>query len=130
MIESDLRTFLLAQPAVSALIVDRLYPARLPQGATLPAVTYQRIAGTPVISHDGASDLARARFQFDCWAETYDAMVGLAKAVRVALSGHRGYMGTNPATAAGVLNQIDFPESEPVLWRRMIDAVIWHREDS
>lgn len=129
MIESDLRTFLLAQPAVSALIVDRLYPARLPQGVTLPAVTYQRIAGNSEISHDGPGDLARARIQIDCWADSYATMVSLAKAIRAALSGYRGPMGGNPATNARVINVLDLPEPEPALWRRMVEIILYHRED-
>ena len=130
MIEQDLRTYLLAQAPVSALIGTRIFPLRLPQGVTLPAVTYQRISGVPVISHDGASDLARARIQVDCWAASYAAMAGLAMAIRTALSGYRGPMGNNGATAARVINQIDLSEPEPALWRRMIDVAIWHREDS
>ena len=129
MIEQDLRTYLLAQPAIAALIGTRCYPARLPQGAARPALTYQRIARTTSITHDGAADLGRARIQIDCWTDSYEAMVGLAKAIRAALSGYRGPMGSNGATAARIVNELDLPEPEPALWRRMIDVAVWHRED-
>lgn len=129
MIEQDMRTYLLAQPSVTALIATRLYPIRLPQGVTLPAVTYQRITRTATVTHDGAADLGRAGIQIDCWADTYAGMVALAKAIRAALSGYRGSMGTNGATAARVVNEIDFSEPEPAMWRRVIEIVLWHRED-
>lgn len=129
MIEQDLRTYLLGLAPIATLLGTRIYPARLPQGVTLPAVTYQRIAGINEVTHDGAENLSRARIQIDVWADTYGAMVAIAKAIRAALSGYRGAMGDNPVTVARVLNEIDMPEPEPVLWRRVIDALIWHRED-
>lgn len=125
-IEEDLTAYLLAQSAINALIVDRMYPARLPQNGTLPAVTYQRIAGVPEISHDGAVNLTRSRIQIDCWALTYSAMASLAAAIEAALSGYVGAMGSTPSTATRVLNIIDLPEPEPKLWRRLLDVAIWH----
>ena len=121
--------YLLSQPTVSALIGDRLYPARLPQGVTLPAVTYQWIARVASVTYEGAADLARGRIQIDCWATSYAAMVSLAKAIRAALSGYRGAMGATPITNARVVNEVDLPDPEPALWRRMVEVVLWHRED-
>lgn len=128
MIEQDLRSYLLAQSTINALIVDRLYPLRLPQGATLPAVTYQRIFGAQAVSHDGASDLGRARLQLDCWADTYAVMASLADALRAALSGYRGPMGANASTGARVINILDASEPEPALWRRIVEIMLWHQE--
>ena len=127
-IEQDLRTYLLGLAPIATLLGTRLYPARLPQGVTLPALTYQRIAGIPEVTYDGAANLSRARIQIDVWADSYGAMVELAKAIRGALSGYRGAMGSTSVTVARVLNEIDMPEPEPPLWRRVMDCAIWHRE--
>ena len=64
-IEPALRAYVLADPAVSALIGTRWYPVVLPQSTAFPAVTYQRITTTRVGSHHGPSGLAAARFQID-----------------------------------------------------------------
>lgn len=119
MIEQDLRTYLLAQPSVTALIATRLYPIRLPQGVTLPAVTYQRITGSSEQAYDGPVNLGQGTIQFDCWADTYASALAVAEQVRQKLAaiGHR------------ITNLIDFPESEPAMWRRMVEVSAWHRED-
>lgn len=132
MIESDLRAYLIAVAPIAALIGDRVFPQQLPQGATLPAVTYQRIAGQSMIDHEGDAGLGRARIQIDCWGPTgntgYQQSVDLAETIRAALSGYRGPMGSNPATNARIINVMDIPEPETKLWRRMVEASIWHSQ--
>jgi hypothetical protein len=98
---------------------------RLPQGVTLPAVTYQRVAGGEDVTHSGAGP-ARALVQVDCWADGYDAALTLAAAVRAALAGHRGAMGSARYVAVQVVNAIDFPEPEPVLGRRTIEVALMY----
>jgi hypothetical protein len=127
MIEYDLKDYLLEQPAISALIGDRVYPVRLPQGVTLPAVTYQRVAGGEDLTHSGAGP-ARALVQVDCWANGYDAALTLAAAVRAALAGHRGAMGTARYVAVRIVNAIDLPEPEPVLGRRTLEVALMYEE--
>jgi len=127
MIEADVRTFLLAQSAVSALIGTRMYPLRLPQGVTFPALTYQRISGSEDVTHSGAGP-ARAGMQFDCWGQTQSSVLALASAVRSALSGHRSGMGDSPLVNAFVVNVLDLPEPDIPLWRRMIEVSFLYDE--
>jgi hypothetical protein len=119
-IEADVRTYLLDQPPVAALIDDRCYPERLPQNAALPAVTFRRVFGTEGITHDGPSGLGRSRLQFDCWATTYGEVLGVSGAIRSAL---RAYPETR------IVNVMDAPEPEIALRRRMIEVSLWHQED-
>jgi hypothetical protein len=128
MIEHDLRAYLLGQPDVATLIGTRMYPMRLPQGVTMPAVTYNRIFGTSEYGHDGAAHLGRGRIQLDCWADTYEDMVNLAEACRVALTGYVGAMGDNPNVVARAVNTIDFSEPESKLWRRIVETGLWYQE--
>ncbi len=133
MIEIDLRTHLLAQAPIAAIVGTRMFPMQLPQGATLPALTYQTIAGASGITHDGASDLGRHRIQIDCWAPSgntgYQQVVELAAAVNSAVSGYMGSMGSNPATNGRKINVRDIPEPETKLWRRMVEISLWHKEN-
>lgn len=122
MLEADVRTFLLAQPTVTALIGTRFYPLRLPQGPTFPAVTYQTIFGTSLVTHQGAADYGRRRLQLDCWAQSYAVAVAIKEAIREALLDDPGLEGTR------IINDMDVPEPEPVIWRRMLEISIWHTE--
>src|SRR5678816_2888794 len=119
MIESDVRTYLLTDPDVTALVGDRIDAAPLDQRATLPAVTYQRIFGDEGIDHQGPSGLGRARLQFDCWAQTYGGAAGLCDEVRKSL---RDYPGPR------IINAMDLPEPDVALRRRMLEVSIWHQE--
>jgi len=62
-----LRTFILADPALAAALGTRVYPIKLPQGVTYPAMTIQQISGTALAPLKGRASLARPRFQCDVW---------------------------------------------------------------
>jgi len=95
-IETGLRTHLINNAAVSALVGSRVYPMRLPHGFTLPAISYQRISGPRQYDSIGATGRVHPRFQVDCWAETYAGVRDLANKVRLALNDHRGPLGGEP----------------------------------
>ena len=100
---------------------------------TLPALTYQRIDTPRVHSHDtsGATGTAHPRIQFDCWAASYANAKGLADALRGALNGYKGTMGSvNPVTVQSALQEDerfdDFADAGIV--RISCDFIIWHLE--
>lgn len=73
-IESDIFTQFTAFPALATMIVSggekRLYPqppGGIPQRATRPAVTYQRISTPRNYTAQGRAALAGSRFQFNCY---------------------------------------------------------------
>ena len=68
-----LRTFILADPALAAALGTRVYPIKLPQAVTYPAMTLQRISGTALPPLKGRASLARPRFQCDVWTREGDA---------------------------------------------------------
>ena len=73
----------------------RVYPSRLHQGATLPAVVYQLIPSEgPIYTNDGDTLTDRARVQFDCWADTYEGAVALHDELRALISGDSGAWGS------------------------------------
>lgn len=124
----DLRTFLLADATLSGLIGTRLYPLKMPQKPTYPAITYQWVTGQRVHSTDGASGLAGPRVQFDCWAETYLAMESVFEALRLRLDGYQGAAGTTKVQGAFFDNERDLYEDKVEIYRRSVDYFIWHSE--
>lgn len=84
-IEEALSSRLTGDVAVSALIATRLYPARLPQDVTYPAVVYTRIDTEPTSAFGTAATLMNSRVQFDCWAKTYSEVKAVANAIRASL---------------------------------------------
>lgn len=132
-IEEGLAAFLVANAAVNAIVSGRVYPNKLPQTVTLPALTYQRIDTPRVHSHDtsGATGTAHPRIQFDCWAASYSSAKSLSDALRGALNGYKGTMGSvNPVTVQSALQEDerfdDFADAGVV--RLACDYVVWHLE--
>ncbi len=127
-IESGLYARLAGDAAVAALVATRIYPAVVPQGATLPAITYQRVAGTSELAHSGPSGLGRARFQVDCWAEAYAAAIDLGEAVRACLHGYRGAFDGAVVGGVVMLDGADGYDPATGVYRRRMDFAIWHSE--
>jgi hypothetical protein len=70
-----------------------MYPRKLPQGPTLPALVYQRIDTRRLHDLDGPDGLPRPRMQVTCWAADVANATELAAAVRERLDGYRGAWG-------------------------------------
>jgi len=109
---------------LSMEVDDRIYPLLLPQGATLPAVVFHRIS-TPRLHELERSFLPQGRFQFDCWAETFQGAKAVQEQVRLALDLYSGPMGEYTVEVAIVEDERDDYEPEMGRWRSMVEAVIW-----
>lgn len=111
MIEASLRMFVIADPAVSALVGPRVYTLKLPQTPQYPAVVYQRISGPRMHSHDGATGLAEGRWQFTAWARRYQDAKAVADALRQRMDGYSGAVGADEVGLIRLVNEFD--EIEP-----------------
>jgi hypothetical protein len=125
-IDEGLYSYLTGVTAVSTLISTRLYPLEMPQNVTLPAACYQLISDpmAPGYTHQGPTNLLMPRFQIDCYAATSLAAAQLARAVRVALDGYVGSMGSLTVAVAQVVAGRAAYEDEPRRFRCSIDVQI------
>ena len=124
MIDEGLRLFLLQYPGVEAEIEARVYPAPLPEGVDLPAVTYTDISDVGSYSFDGPDCLSKVTYQIDHWAETREEARRVERATRQALSGYSGsWQGT---AVRGVFrrNTLTLRDPESQLWRAVSDYQI------
>ena len=133
--EEGIASYLETYAGLVALIGDRVYPMRIPQGATLPCLTYQRISTPRILTHDTSGetgDLISPRFQFDVWTTTQKAGKAITDQVRAALNGKTGAIGTAPnnITIRSALAESEVPEYIPdvKLYRGRSDYFIWHQE--
>lgn len=131
-IRPALREFLLGDSNIAAIVVTRVFPIVLPQGTKLPSVVYTRVSGGGDYHMQGASGLARPRFQIAAWAPKADDAVVLANAVKDRLDGFCGVMG---AGAAQVYVQGAFKTDEREMYDDAVqmfgvlrDYFIWSEE--
>jgi len=134
-LEEGIASYLQGYAGLDLLIVDRVYPMKIPQGAKLPCLTYQRISTPRISTHDtsGATgDLTSPRFQFDAWGATQKVVKQITDQVRAALNGKTGAIGTAPrqVTIRAGLAESEVPEYIPdaKLYRGRSDYFIWYEE--
>jgi len=84
MMQADIYTVLSNDAAIYSLCGTRIYPKRMPQGASVPAVVYTITEITPVKSLSGESGLDSGTVEITCWANDYTTAHLLAAAVRSA----------------------------------------------
>lgn len=131
-IEEGLLTYLSTFAGLVSLISTRVYPDFIPQGATLPCLTYQRISTSRDHSHDTngiGTDLAHPRFQFSAWATTKSSAKAINEQVRAALNGKTGTI----ATGVSINNALSVDERytyepETQLHSYQSDFIIWHND--
>lgn len=79
-------TRLTGDSAITDVVGERIFPARVPQGEALPAVSYFQVFAGRDDVFSGETGLVRTLVQVDSWAESYDAMCSLRNAVRARLA--------------------------------------------
>jgi len=131
-IEKAIYSLLAAGGDVAELVATRIYPLMLPQPATLPAVTYQRIAGDWDITMDGANNYAEEMFQVNCWATSYKGARQLADTVRKVLDNYddtTGYVQIHCIHLEDEGDMIDMSNELAVLKRcgKRQDYRIWYK---
>jgi hypothetical protein len=107
---------LVGDTGVTDLVGGRVYPLLLPQVATMPAISYQRISNTQQL---GSTPLRRSRYQIDCWGATYSAADTVAEAVKACME-EASFGGVKMAEVAG---QQDDHDIDSGMYRVMVDIL-------
>jgi hypothetical protein len=84
---------LVADPAVAALVGDRVYPVIAPASAAIPFITWRRQAVQREATLSGPSGIATVTLAVDMYATTYEAVRELADRCRAVLDGFNGALG-------------------------------------
>lgn len=87
MIESDLRTALLASAALIALVGQRIAAGVMPEGDARPYVTFALVSGQRAGSLSAPGTLRNARLQISCWSPSYGQAKQIAQAAQDAVEG-------------------------------------------
>jgi len=91
--ETDFRTLLADDAAVSALVLTRIYPATYPQAAADPCIRYAKISGAIGMHMKGSDGLATDLMQVDVRAATALEAIALRDAIVAKLHAFSGLQG-------------------------------------
>lgn len=133
-VRPGLRAYLLADPAIAAIVVDRCYPVILPQGEDRASIVYTRISAQGDYHMRGPSGLARPRIQIDSWAASVGEVSALSLAVKLRLEGFRGVMpwngGSSSANVQGLFFESEFDDYDAASHHHRVsqDYFVWFEE--
>lgn len=118
---------------LASLISKRVYPVVLKQGATIPAVVYQRIGTGSSQAHGQAAALPRVRYQITSFGSSLSEAKAVAAQVKLALDGqHAAYWGSGTyrtwIEASLWKDESDAVEAEVGLYYVQQDFLIQHRD--
>lgn len=129
MIDSAIYTRLSTYADVLAIVSTRIYPMRLIQNVTFPAISYDRVS-TDVrdLTHTGTNQTAQGTFQISCFAENPKIAKQLGAAVVKALHGWKGTVSGEKIFRSMVLNETDLFDEEVNIFQVAVDVAIMYRE--
>lgn len=104
--------------ALDSVVSNRVYPNKLPQSPTYPAITYFRVTGRRMWSLSGSANLQNPRFQVDVWAQSYSDARTTADSVITAMAGSSNFK-------VGGASDQDMYEPDTQLHRVSIDFSVW-----
>ena len=124
-----------SQAGITALVGTRVYATVPPSDPTYPFITFQVFSDAPEHHMGGAVGLTIVKMQIDAWAFLVQEQQDISEAIRNALDGFRGLMGTELLDVRHCFlesrNTFQEPDKQgknlPV-HRASVDFSIWHVE--
>lgn len=136
-IESALYSYLSTKSTITDEVGTRIYPHPAPNDADYPFITYSVTSENTQHDMTGASGLANVQVQLDAWAETVADRSDASEAIRNALDGFTGNMGTENLNirTCFLVDRSTLQESDPEgrqqpIFRASMDFTIWHVESA
>lgn len=127
-VEEALMAYLLTQSSLTALVSNRIYFLKLPQGSGLPAVVIQKIDSPKI--HGFSADIgAMTRIQTTSWASAYTEVSSVQEQIRAATQNYMNQtMGSVPVKNIELDEGPDQYEDDTGRFGKIIDLLIYHTE--
>lgn len=125
-IEESLLSHLVTGPTSAG---SRVYPVRLPNPATMPALVYQRLPlGEFFGAHDGPTGLVRSVFQITAWGSKYAEAKTLAGEVVPLFDNRRGTIGATSNVVSRIVGDpLDNYDPDGQLYQTITQVELWHK---
>lgn len=111
---------------ISSLCDGRVYYVTVPQDVETPYIVFFKVSAPREHSHQGASGLVRARFQFSIFSKEYLEAKQTAQALQSILQGYQGISEDVEIQAIFYENETDSFENN--FYFIAVDYMIWHKE--
>ena len=129
--EQVIKSLLSGSSSVAAVVGARIYPGKLPQNTTMPAIAYEYVSGMemPPIDAAAGQQLVRSRVQVNAMGKNYGDVKAVQEAVRLALLYRSGVIAG--VTVLSITRDVIGPDSrddELALYLQPVDYMVLHYE--
>ena len=108
---------------LAEIVGNRIYYLTMPQTATLPCVTWQRVTANTINTLMGASGLTQLKIQVDCWSRNMGECKSIAKAIQAV-------MPANGPWGAHLDTDQDLYDSTTKYYRIIMEFTVWFCESA
>jgi len=131
-----IRSAIVINPHVRALVESRIYPDELPQNAAMPSVVLSEVDGLGVMNLKGVSGVRITRIQVDCFGNRRSDVNAIDEQIRLAVLRHPASTYVDP-TIDRIMDDghrdlpSDAPRDGSQSWRkrRQHDYLVTHDEE-
>ena len=127
-VEEALHSRMKGFAGLTALVGTRIYPLKLPQDPTYPAVTFAKVSGPRERAMGADPGVVRSRHQVDSWSEDYDEAKSVSEQVRLALQRFNGTEASVVIHDIYLDNELDLFEPATDTYRTMLDFEVIYGE--
>lgn len=120
--EKLLRATLLSSTALTTIVGQKVFDTIMPQGTLLPAVTFQKLSGSPANCLYGPTGLENIEVQIDAWAMQKAQVKEMAKAIRAIMPA------TGAMWGARLTMDEDMFDEEAKVYRVCMSYDVWFLE--
>lgn len=123
-IEQELYNYLSGYSALTALVNDRIYPVKAPQGAETPYCLYAKAEDMRQYSHNGFSGLSKVVLVLSGLSSTYNSAIQVAQQLVDAMEGWPDE--ASDVSAAMKQKEEDLYDEDAGLYRVQVEYLIWY----
>ena len=124
---SSIAEYLKQDAALTALVGNRVFYIRTPDGTPYPVVVIRDIVRNREYTHDGITSMAEW-FQIDVYAENPDSCTAAADRIISRLGGFTGHIGDYRIGYAFIVNTIDEHSQEYPVYRTIVEVRVGYSE--
>jgi hypothetical protein len=128
-LETDLRTFLIAEPTIEALVAQRVYGVIREPNTPLPSINVQRTHTMRQQLFCGVSPLVSADLMIDSYGIDGDDAWTVAKALRKLFENFSGDVAETVVKKVFLTNEFPLTDPDPGIIRIVQTYNFWYLED-
>lgn len=133
-LEKAIRSVLINDAPITALLSARVYPQRRPTKTALPAIVYQMVFQSINQALEAQSGIRRSRMSIEVMDDTYGDTKILRAAVEAALIDYSGTVEDEIIHSTRLESSVDIdeandPASQFGTYRTIMDFIIWHEPE-